>query len=374
MSVHHIRNADIDGACLRIVWNDGFEAAFAAAWLLDNAPTARAASHSQRVRTAQALLAAGPLRHIDVSGDAVRLEYANESLEWTGQDLRALAMRPARAVDDLSLWADGRIVADRPAIAYDAYCETDDMLEAALGEVARFGLVRLAGAGTAIDEAERAVARFGFIRETNYGRLFEVRVVQDFDNLASTAGALEPHTDNPYRNPAPTLQILHCIRNAGDGGATTFVDGFALAAWLRTSHPDDFARLARHSVPFAFRSTAGAVYETRSPVLRLDPEGRLTGIRFNHRAMGALDLAPQDIARWYASYLQFASEAAAQQRRFPMRMEPGDIVIFDNERVLHGRDAFSDKAERLLTGCYADRDGLLATLARLRRETTRPLP
>jgi hypothetical protein len=46
-------------------------------------------------------------------------------------------------------------------------------------------------------------------------------------------------------------------------------------------------------------------------------------------------------------------------------LAPDDIVLFDNERILHGREAFSEASERLLKGCYSDRDGLLATLARL---------
>ncbi len=44
----------------------------------------------------------------------------------------------------------------------------------------------------------------------------------------------------------------------------------------------------------------------------------------------------------------------------------GDIVIFDDERILHGRAAFSGTSDRLLKGCYADRDDLLAALKRLR--------
>ena len=98
-------------------------------------------------------------------------------------------------------------------------------------------MFRLSGAGTALDEVERIVGRFGFIRETNYGRLFEVRVVADPDNLAFTARALEPHTDNPYRDPAPTLQLLHCIQDSGGGGATFFLDGFALANGFARSIP-----------------------------------------------------------------------------------------------------------------------------------------
>jgi gamma-butyrobetaine dioxygenase len=43
-------------------------------------------------------------------------------------------------------------------------------------------------------------------------------------------------------------------------------------------------------------------------------------------------------------------------------------VIFDNRRILHGRSPYvSGAALRWLQGCYAERDGLMATLARLSR-------
>jgi gamma-butyrobetaine dioxygenase len=74
-----------------------------------------------------------------------------------------------------------------------------------------------------------------------------------------------------------------------------------------------------------------------------------------------------ETARWYSSYLKFAEDAALPERQIALSLQPGDIVIFDNERILHGRAAFSGASDRLLKGCYADRDGLLATLARLHR-------
>ena len=70
----------------------------------------------------------------------------------------------------------------------------------------------------------------GFVRETNYGRLFDVRVDATPANLAFTGLPIAPHTDNPYRDPVPTVQLLHCLASAADGGDSGLVDGFAAAA------------------------------------------------------------------------------------------------------------------------------------------------
>ena len=53
--------------------------------------------------------------------------------------------------------------------------------------------------------------------------------------------------------------------------------------------------------------------------------------------------------------------------QFRYLMQPGDLLLFDNERVLHGR-AGESIGERHLQGCYADRDGLKSTLAVLERD------
>ena len=51
---------------------------------------------------------------------------------------------------------------------------------------------------------------------------------------------------------------------------------------------------------------------------------------------------------------------------FPFR--PGDCVVFDNRRVLHGREAFEEGVgERHLRGCYVDRDDLYSRLRMLAR-------
>jgi gamma-butyrobetaine dioxygenase len=44
------------------------------------------------------------------------------------------------------------------------------------------------------------------------------------------------------------------------------------------------------------------------------------------------------------------------------------LFIVDNTRVLHARKAFSGVGKRWLQGCYADRDGLLSTLAVIEEE------
>ena len=74
----------------------------------------------------------------------------------------------------------------------------------------------------------------GHVRTTNYGAIFDVvDLGSSGNNLAQTNVRINAHTDNPYRDPFPGVQLLHCLNNTDEGGATTFCDGYAAAAALR---------------------------------------------------------------------------------------------------------------------------------------------
>ena len=112
---------------------------------------------------------------------------------------------------------------------------------------------------------------FGYVRETNYGRWFEVRAEVNPNNLAYTNLGLQAHTDNPYRDPVPTMQILACLENTVEGGDSIVVDGFAgggAAAGART--PRGFDLLLRHPARFEYAGSAGV---------------RLAGQKADHRAV-----------------------------------------------------------------------------------------
>jgi len=233
--------------------------------------------------------------------------------------------------------------------------------------VAQFGMAVIVGAGPEPGVVERTVERFGFVRETNYGRLFDVRIEADPGNLAYTDQALDLHTDNPYRDPVPTLQLLHAITTDADGGETLFVDAFAHAEALRGEAPEAFEILARTPVRFSFAEASGARWSFEAPVLSVGVNGAIEAVRLNHRS---LDIAPGDPApleAWYDAYLALYRRIHAPEAAFARRLAPGEVVIFDNRRLVHGRRAMASASPRWLQGCYADMDGLAATLARLDR-------
>jgi gamma-butyrobetaine dioxygenase len=79
---------------------------------------------------------------------------------------------------------------------------------------------------------------------------------------------------------------------------------------------------------------------------------------------------PADVSRAYRAAKRFHQLAADPrfQIRYPFR--PGDLIGFDNRRMLHGRDAFdAGTGVRHLRGTYIDHDEIHSRLRVLRRHT-----
>ena len=92
----------------------------------------------------------------------------------------------------------------------------------------------------------------GSVRRTNFGEYFNVKSKIDPNDLAYTSMQLSPHTDNPYRNPVPCIQLLHCIIYEVNGGFSTLVDGFTVCEDLKKNNPDYFKVLNEIKVKFKF--------------------------------------------------------------------------------------------------------------------------
>jgi len=349
------------GRRVAVAWPQGERRVLPARWIFDHAAEARDPVSGQRRHGALAL-ADVVVWSARIEGDDLVLDFADGDQRHA--PLARLAQtEPPRRRD---LWLTPELVAGCAPIDFADYLADDGALALALKRVARGGLALLTGAGPEPEAVARAVARFGYVRETNYGRVFDVRVEAEPGNLAFTEHALDLHADNPYRDPLPTLQLLHAIQADGAGGGeTVFVDGFAHAEALRREAPAAFELLARQPVRFSFTEPSGARLSARAPVLQLDAAGELQAIRLNHRSLDIPAVEAQALEPWYEAYLRFYRAVHAPGGAYGRRLAQGELVIFDNRRILHGRRAFARGGARWLRGAYADLDGMYATLARL---------
>jgi alpha-ketoglutarate-dependent taurine dioxygenase len=108
---------------------------------------------------------------------------------------------------------------------------------------------------------------------------------------------------------------------------------------------------------------------SKRPLLELGPDGELIAVRFNNRSAAAFtDIPYKEMGAFYAAYRRFAEIVEDPAKEVTFKLAPGELFIVDNTRVLHARKGFSGSGTRWLQGCYADKDGLLSTLAAIEDE------
>ena len=228
----------------------------------------------------------------------------------------------------------------------------------ALAALFRDGYLILTGVDCVDGRVGDVANFFGRIAPTTFGAIFDVVSAPNSVDLAYSSLALAAHSDMPYRRPVPGLQLLHTLKNDTDGGDSLLVDGFAAAAALRETDADGYAVLT--SLPIDFRYDIGTdAMRHQCPIIELDVHGEPRCIRFSPRIdyappapTSVLDLYYRARA-WLAEWLNSADHMA----RF--RLQSGEVMLFDNHRILHGRTAFNDRqGERHLQGAYIDHDGI----------------
>ncbi len=71
------------------------------------------------------------------------------------------------------------------------------------------------------------------------------------------------------------------------------------------------------------------------------------------------------MTNFYGAYRHFGRLLRDREAEVSFCMTPGDLIIVNNRRVLHGRREFPARERRHLQSCYADRDALDSLLRRI---------
>jgi gamma-butyrobetaine dioxygenase len=176
-----------------------------------------------------------------------------------------------------------------------------------------------------------------------------------------------------YFNHPPRFQILHCIRNRVQGGASYFVDALHSAQALRDTDPASFQLLADTPVAFHYVND-GHHLHFEHPTIELAPRSdaacEVAHVNYSPPFQAPLPLGTP--AAFYPAFTRFTGLLDAPARRFEHLLREGEVVVFDNRRVLHARTAFRDLDEgdaqrgdaegettnRWLKGCYIEADAV----------------
>ena len=113
-----------------------------------------------------------------------------------------------------------------------------------------------------------------------------MRTEATLSNLSFTSARLQANTDNAYRDPVPTLQLLYWLEDAAAGGVSSIVNGFHAACQLRDQHAHAFDRLSGYCVTWEFVGSKGVHLRAQKPVLELTAHSELNHVRFNNPSNG----------------------------------------------------------------------------------------
>jgi gamma-butyrobetaine dioxygenase len=242
----------------------------------------------------------------------------------------------------------------------------DDVLGRWLELLVTYGLARLSGTPTELETVGEIVGRIGPLRDTNFGPVWSVRADPVPGSTANTGLDLGQHTDLPTREVPPGFQFLHCLENTVAGGWSRMSDGWSVVAALEAEQPAAHEALCTLEWVFANRSP-DAEHRWVGPIIDHGGPRQPLTLRAFYPVRLAPHMPPDDVPRAYEALRVFAGYARDPRFQISSPFRPGDLVGFDNRRVLHGRDAFDSAGHRHLRGCYADHDDVYSRLRVLRR-------
>jgi gamma-butyrobetaine dioxygenase len=354
-------------------WSDGTERPFHYVWLRDNCPCIECRHPAAWERTHDPLSISLDIRatSVAVTVDGLLITWPDGhrttfSQAWLLQHAYDKKSR-AQARRDLRMWTSDEVRASRPEAAFDEIMTSDAALLAWLQQLHRYGFTIVKGLSDTPGASADLAQRVAFLRNSNFGERFEVRSEPQPDSLAYTSIKLTAHTDLVSRESQPGVQFLHCLINNADGGESILVDGFAVAEELRRTAFHHWETLTRIPATFRYENAETDVIATGS-VIRLDHRGEYLEIRYSNALWAPLDCDSDDVLAFYAAYQAFTVLLRDPRFEYAFRLDAGECEVFDNRRVLHGRNAFDpNSGQRHLQGCYVDTDDYLSRIKVLQR-------
>lgn len=403
---HRIAAAHVRPGIVRLTWSDGRVSDFHHEWLRDHCPQSLHPVSNQREVSlrqlkpglapdaaavkdgpaGQALELRWPAR-LDPSGAEHTSTFCASWLRERCYSGTSPAVARERGAAQ-TLWAAGDFAGGLglggvPAAVSFRYRDVlapgragEERTLACLGAVRRYGFAVVRQTPGAVGPTEALARRLGVPQPTFYGEGDAVmwdtapRPESDVHDTAYSNAALPLHTDCSYLEHTPGLQLFNCVEQPAAppgvplAGGTRLADGFHAAAVLKRRHPASFDFLCRAAVPF--HHVEGDVHmEHVAPIFATHPlSAEVVGVRYNETDRAPLDTLPFDDVPLFYRHVA-ALHGVLDESELALRLEPGDAIVINNHRVLHGRHAFVGR--RNLIGCYLTADDWQSRLRVLER-------
>lgn len=244
---------------------------------------------------------------------------------------------------------------------YNEIVKTDDALYNWLYKLAVYGVTIIKNTPNSETAIDAIIDRVAFVKRTHYGAKFVVQHISNTNNLAYLSNNLQMHTDLPYYEYAPGIIILHCfVQTMSKGGENLLVDGHYIAKYIKKNHPKEYKLLTEVDIEWNDLGCEDGreffkLY--RAPMITLDKYGEVQRVNFSvPQRSSHFPAQIEDVEPWYKAYSLFLQLCHKFAGTF--KSEQGDILVFDNIRLMHSRKGYVDNENnvRQLMGAYIDWD------------------
>lgn len=345
---------------LQVEWGDGSRSQFHYIWLRDNSPSIPWVNGQRTIDPLSIPAEPYPQKvHLNQRGE-IEIIWANDGHvskfdpAWLRQNDYSngtqLKWQP-------QLWGSEKINSITKA-DYKEILQDKAKLKDWLLSLNDDGIAVLENVSTEPDTILEVASQLGCLQETPWGKLCNIKTVENPNTTAFTNSEIFLHTDLVHLQAFPAYMLLHYLKTAPKGGDNTLVDGFKIAEALRQEAPDKFKLLSTLPMEFRFQYPDAALVG-KGEIIHLDYLGKVKSIRFSSRSIQPFKLPSEIMKPYYEAYRTFAQMCNSDEYQIRVKFNSGDFLILDNHRVLHGRTEYT--GERWVQCAYLERTKLLGS-------------
>ena len=352
-----IKNIKVLPDKINILFSNNKEDNFLNIWLRDHARDEDSwdqRSNQRKIYTAKL----DPKLHIKKAilkdnGKSVDILWSDlkKPINYTSNFFLENSKKSQKINNNIQIW-------DKKDIGEEMYTDfqntiTNEGFKEFLKKLYKFGFVVIQNCKTEMSSVEKIAKKIGYVRESIFGGLWSFESNNDMADSAYTQDELRPHTDSTYSNDAPGLQLLLCCHYEATGGESIMVDGFKIAEKIYKENRDLYKLLSEIEVKGQYIGD-GVFLEAKRPIFKLNSNKELVQVSFNNYDRAAFRMDDEKTLKFYEAIREF--DLIANNREYQWRhiLKPGELLIFNNWRILHGRGSF--KGDRKMSGCYINKE------------------
>ncbi len=354
----NISSASLSENSLDIVFENGFKDCFPYIWLRDHCKDSKNWDSRSNQRTVFTALLDPEIKISEFKflNDNKKIEVKwpdmEESVSYSADFLYAnrLGTNSLKNID--FVWDKGMLHETFITINYKTILKREGM-KTLLKTISSYGFSIIENCPKNMTSVEYIANEIGYVRNSIFGGLWSFESNSGMADSAYTQEELRPHTDGTYNHDAPGLQLLLCCDYDAEGGESIMVDGFKIAEIIKQTESNYFNVLTKVDVPGRYLGD-GVELIARRPVFKLDKGDKLIQVSFNNYDRSDFRLPNNQIQAFYGSIRLFDKLANENSMQWRKILKPGQMLIFNNWRILHGRSEF--KGKRKMAGCYINKE------------------